>query len=308
MILTITLNPAVDLFMEVDRLEPGAVLRSLGSKRSAGGKGINAGRLLRDLGHKVTVAFPAMGARDDFSRLVAEDGLESITIPTGKPVRINIHVVEKSTGHHFKVNSPGDELAASALDQIRDTLEPVSLKASAVVLAGSLPPGLPNSAWARLARMGKRHGALVAIDAEGAALRSALDVPPDIIKVNRRELSETVGRTLESSERVLETARDLIRRGVSLVAVTGHDGEACVVTRDGNWWASPPRVATRRAVGAGDAFLAGLMHAHLSRLGPSEILRWAVACGTAVAHSEEYTHIRVEDAKALLAEVQVRTG
>ena len=308
MILTITLNPAVDLFMEVDRLEPGAVLRSLETKRSAGGKGINAGRLLRDLGHKVTVAFPAMGARDDFSRLVAADGLESITIPTGKPVRINIHVVEKSTGHHFKVNSPGDEMAASALDQIRDTLEPLSLKASAVVLAGSLPPGLPNSAWARLARMGKRHGALVAIDAEGPALRSALDVPPDIVKVNRRELSETVGRTFESSDRVLETARDLVRRGVSLVAVTGHDGEACVVTREGSWWASPPRVASRRAVGAGDAFLAGLMHAHLSRLGPAESLRWAVACGTAVAHSEEYTHIRVEDAKELLAEVQVRTG
>ncbi len=308
MILTITLNPAVDLFLEVDRMEPGAVLRSLETKRSAGGKGINAGRLMQDLGHKVTVAFPAMGVRDDFSRLVAEDGLESITIPTGKPVRINIHVVEKSTGHHFKVNSPGDELAASALDQIRDTLEPLSLKASAIILAGSLPPGMPNAAWARLTRMGKRHGALVAIDAEGPALRSALDVPPDIVKVNRRELSETVGRTFDSPERVLETARDLVRRGVSLVAVTSHDGEACVVTREGNWWASPPRVASRRAVGAGDAFLAGLMHAHLSRLGPAEILRWAVACGTAVAHSEEYTRIRVEDAKDLLAEVEVRPG
>lgn len=306
MILTVTLNPALDLFLEVDRLEPGQVLRSLASRQAPGGKGINTARLLKDLGHRVIAAFLADRAGDDFSRLVEAEGLETIAIPTGRRVRTNVHVLESATGNAFKINSAGEAMDAAILDLTRNTLEPVCLKASALVLAGSLPPGLPTGAWARLGRMGKRHGVLVAIDAESQALRSALDVPPDIVKINRRELAATLGRPIDTLEKAIEASREMIGRGVSTVAITGHEADTCLVTREGVWLAAPPRIAERRAVGAGDAFLAGMLHARLKRMEPEEMLRWGVACGTAVAHSAEYTHIRPQEAEGVLREVQVR--
>ena len=307
MILTITLNPALDLFAEVDTMTPGVVMRSATTGLAPGGKGINTARLLKSLGHEVVAAFLADRPGDDFSRLVAAEGLEIVAIPTGRRVRTNVHVEEKTTGAHYKINSAGGEMDQAVLDLARNTLEPVALKASAVILAGSLRPGLPVGAWARMGRMGKRHGALVAIDAEGQQLRSALDVPPDMVKINRREMASTFGLPMNSLQQTIATSRDLLSRGVGLVAITDHDAETCLVTRDGAWLASPPRIAAQRAVGAGDAFLAGLLHARLNRLAPPEMLRWGMACGTAVAHSTEHTRVGADAARELLKEVEVRS-
>lgn len=271
MILTVTLNPSLDRTVEVDALVPGAVHRALRSRVDPGGKGVNVTRALLANGVRSCAVVP-LGGPDgaELAAMLAEASVDVVTVPVAGATRSNITIAE-SDGTVTKFNEPGAALSEQDLTTVVDHVLEHSQPGDWVVLCGSLPPGVDDDQYATMTTLLRERGRRVAVDTSGAALHHAVAAAPDLIKPNRVELAEVVGRDLDSVADILAAAHELHARGVGHVLVSlGGDGAVLVGGADDG--AGEPHdvadlvgastVATiRSTVGAGDAFLAGYLAA-----------------------------------------------
>lgn len=280
MIVTVTPNPSLDRTFEVDRLDRGAVLRSVAVRTDPGGKGINVARALVANGHPARAVLPLGGhdgeqLRDDVAGL----GIDLVAVALAAPTRTNVSVVEPD-GTVTKINAPGPRVQAAEVAALRDAVAGAVTHASWVAGCGSLPPGAPDDFYAELVRVAHAAGALAAVDASGTPLEAALAADPDLVKPNAEELAAIVGAPVHTLGDVVDGAQALRRRGARTVVVSlGADG-AVLVDGEGAWHATTPRIVVRSAVGAGDSLVAGLLAA--DGRGP-ETLRTGVAYGSAAA-------------------------
>jgi 1-phosphofructokinase len=263
---TVTLNPAIDQTVRLQRLVPGSVQRASGVRTDAGGKGINVAACLADWG-LATAALGVLGAGNagTFEELFRERGIADHCQRVAGETRTNIKLVEADNGQTTDINLPGLALDAGHLREVAARLAPLLRPGLPVVLSGSLPAGLGADAWARLQAQATDAGARVLLDTSGAALVAALDAraPPYAIKPNRHELEAWTGTALDDRAALLGAARALLARGIGLVAISmGGDG-ALFVDAEGALLARPPRLAQGSSVGAGDAMVAGIAAALL---------------------------------------------
>ncbi len=310
MICTVTLNPAIDLFLEVPSIERDRVLRARSEHRRAGGKGLNVTRMLGILG-KPSVALLAAGAGSgaDLGELAAAEGLEVERIETGVPVRTNVHVGDEFDGTSIKVNMAGEEIPPMVLDRIAEWIVREAPRLTALVLAGSLPPGLPKDGWAALVRTGRDHGVPSFVDTSGQELAEAVSQVPDCVKVNLGELEELAGRRLPDVDAQVRALGELRTRGIGCACVTNGASGAVLADESGACSAAAPETVARRPVGAGDSFMAGLVRARLAGLRGGDALRQAIATGTAWAAREDAATInpgRVGELANRIGIVEVR--
>jgi 1-phosphofructokinase len=266
---TVTLNPAIDQTVRLQRLRPGAVHRAAGARNDAGGKGINVAACLADWG-LATAALGVLGAGNagTFEELFRERGIADHCLRVAGETRTNIKLVEAQNGETTDINLPGLALDQSHLRAVAERLAPLLRPGLPVVLSGSLPAGLGADAWARLQAQAIDAGARVLLDTSGAALAAALAARalPYAIKPNRHELEAWTGTALDDRAALFGAARALLARGVGLVAISmGGDG-ALFVDADGALLARPARLAQGSSVGAGDAMVAGLAAGLLERV------------------------------------------
>ncbi|MEH3147318.1 MAG: 1-phosphofructokinase [Methylobacterium frigidaeris] len=261
-VVTLTLNPAVDLTVTLDRLEPGSVHRAREARADAGGKGLNVARCLADWG--VPVAACGLLGRDNagpFEAVLAQKGIADRLIRVAGETRTNLKLLDRASGDTTDVNLPGLAAGPADLAAVAATLADLAAPGSLAVLAGSLPAGLAPETYADLTATLKARGARVVLDASGPALAAALaaETLPDLVKPNRHELEEWAGARLASRAAVTEAARGLHRRGIALVVVSlGAEG-ALFVAGGEAWHAHPPAIPVASTVGAGDALVAGLV-------------------------------------------------
>ena len=259
MIVTLTPNPSIDRTVEIEALRRGEVNRAVGGRVDPGGKGVNVSRALA-AGDVATVAvIPSGGIEgDQLSALLAPLGVPVVRVPIEGTLRSNITVVEPD-GTTTKLNESGPNLGPDEVRALERTVAEVAQRATWVVGAGSLPPGLGNDFYARLVRVLRNVDAQVCIDGSGAPLAEAVDAGPDLIKPNAEELAELVGRPLRRLGEVLEAAAEVRKRGVGTVLVSlGVDGALLVSGEEVlHGWSPPARVLS--TVGAGDATLAGFL-------------------------------------------------
>ncbi|MBI5154516.1 1-phosphofructokinase family hexose kinase [Candidatus Poribacteria bacterium] len=284
MIATVTLNPALDLFLECAQIEFDTVLRTEAQVRAAGGKGINVSRMLNTLGAK-TRAFVMVGGGTgrEFISHARSIGFPVDYQDTAVPTRINVVVRESSTGRHVKINMPGGTTDQRFFTGFKRLLERHLASLHGLVLAGSLPPGLAPTTYADLVRMAHRVQLPVFLDAHGPALARALPEKPTVLKINREELEAILEHPVPSTAEIIEAAKHYHSRGVELVCITlGREG-AVMVDETGVWRSEPPAASPDRAVGAGDCFLAGLVSKYLAGVRGKALLAHAMACGTARA-------------------------
>lgn len=276
---TLTPNPSLDRTIEIERLVRGAVIRADATRLEAGGKGVNVARGLVANGHRARAVMPLGGAEgEQFLELLGADGIDPLRIPIAAPVRTNITVVEPD-GTVTKLNSPGPPLTGTDVDRLVEETVSAALQTAWLAACGSLPPGAPDRLYADLVAEVDGRSA-VAVDASGAALTLAVDAGPDLVKPNRGELAELIGRSLTTVGAVIDAAEHLRARGVGAVlASLGPDG-AVLVDDEGAWHARTPPFTPRSTVGAGDATLAGFLAA--GGRGPKS-LTVAVAWGAAAA-------------------------
>ncbi|MFA6265452.1 MAG: 1-phosphofructokinase family hexose kinase [Pseudolabrys sp.] len=306
-IVTITINPAVDIFINVDRVEPTKKMRCSSPKRDPGGGGINVARVAYRLGGDVTAIYPAGGVIGMLLRkLLEREGIDSLVTPSHVETRENFTAFEIESGDQYRFVLPGSSLHRAEWEACLDKLTSLDVKPKFVVASGSIPPGVPDDFFARVIREAKRLGARSVVDTSGDALKAALEEGVCIIKPNVSELSEFTGEMLDNDAARVAACRRLIATGqVEMIALTlGGDG-ALLVTQDRAWKSKPVAIEAVSAVGAGDSFLGGLIWAMSKGQPPHEAFRVAVAAGSAAVMSPGTELCHSADVERLLPKVQI---
>ena len=216
MIVTLTPAPAIDWTIEVDSFELGAVNRAVRSSREPSGKGVNVSWALHRAGVPTRAVFPAGGCTGErMAGLLSEAGLEHVVVDTGRDVRTNITLI--SPGSATKLNEQGTALSEEQTGRLREAIIGASVDASAVLLCGSLPAGVPAIFVRNLVGTLKASGVEVVLDVSGEALELALAARPDLIKPNVHELAELTGRQLGTLGDVANAAEEARERGAGAV-------------------------------------------------------------------------------------------
>lgn len=263
-VVTVTLNAAVDQTLDVPGFTAGAVNRAVAETRTAGGKGINVAAFLSGGAQPVTVTgFLGEENAAVFEALFRRRGIRDRCLRLPGNSRVNIKVVDREGRSVTDINLPGLHVPAEAWRGLLTTVDDLAAGNGTFVLAGSVPAGVPDGAYAEMVAHLRARGAFVAVDASGPPLRHAVAARPDMVKPNAHELSELLGRPLSGRDEVVRAARDLGASGIALVVVSlGADG-AVFVEGGRALLAVPPAVEVASTVGAGDAMVAGVLAARL---------------------------------------------
>jgi 6-phosphofructokinase 2 len=282
-IVTLTINPTIDAFCRTDRVIPVRKVRTHGEHYVPGGGGLNASRMIRELGG-ATVAFYMAGGLTGqaLEGMVERTGLAAVRIPMTGLTRVSHVVLEESTGQEYRFTPEGPDVEEAEWRHCLEVLAVV--EAPYVVASGSLAPGIPADFYAQVARLVKERGGRMVVDSSGPPLREALAEGVHLIKPSRGELEKLLGRTAASVAEAEALALEVVASGrAEIVALTlGAEG-AVLATRDGAIRLSSPKVETRSAVGAGDAFLGAMMYAMASGQTLPQAFALGVAAGAATA-------------------------
>lgn len=307
-VVTLALNPAVDVSTSVERVEPVRKLRCEAERRDPGGGGVNVARVAARLGAKATAVFPAGGcAGNTLIGLIRDEGVICRTTPIAGDTREDFSVLERATGQQYRFVLPGPILAEeewkSCLGVLADSIAP-----SAVVCAsGSLPPGAPMDFYALAANSVSRRSGPFLLDTSGPALRAAVDSGRfTLIKPNLQELRELTGAPLADEPEMIAASRRLIERGAAkVVALTlGAQGALLITLREA-WRANPLPITPISTVGAGDSFLGAMAWAFASALSLPEAFRYAMAAASAALLAPGTELCRPEDIRRLLDQARI---
>src|SRR3954470_1124397 len=226
-IATITINPAVDIFVNTTRVEPTRKMRCSAPKRDPGGGGINVARVGQRLGAEVTAIFPTGGAIGKLlHRLLEREGVPSIVTPSHVETRENFTAYEEDSGAQFRFVLPGSPLHRAEWEAVLDKLATFEAKPKFVVASGSIPPSVPADFFAQVVQLAKKLGAKSVVDTSSAALKAALQEGVYLVKPNLNELADFTGATLNTDRARLAACRALIKhKQAQIVALTlGEDG------------------------------------------------------------------------------------
>lgn len=276
-ILTLTMNPALDLTVQLGPLHVGQVNRSDAMLSHAAGKGINVAQVLADLGHELTVAgFLGVDNQQPFESLFAKRGFIDEFVRVPGETRSNIKLAE-SSGRITDLNGPGPEVSVQAQQALATRVEQIAAGFDAVVVAGSLPRGV-SAQWLKtlLLRL-NAMGLKVALDTSGEALRVGLEASPWMIKPNTEELADALDAPIISIDAQAQAAAELRQRGIEHVVISQGSEGVHWFNADAALQALPPKVTVASTVGAGDSLLAGMVHGLLCGHKAEQTLRTATA-------------------------------
>ncbi len=262
-VLTVTLNPALDLTVQLPALRLGEVNRSDNLQAHAAGKGLNVAQVLADLGHQLTVTgFLGEANAQPFEQLFAARGFADEFVRVAGETRSNIKLAE-ADGRITDINGPGLEVGAAQREELLARLERLVPGHELVVVAGSLPRGVEVPWFVELLQRLARLGARVALDTSGAALREGLALSPWLIKPNEEELAQARDLDPADAQALADEARRLNARIEHVVMSQGAAGVSWF-SPAAAWHAQPPKVRVVSTVGAGDSLLAGMLHGLLA--------------------------------------------
>ena len=301
-IVTLTVNPALDIASTADAVRPTHKIRTRDERYDAGGGGVNVARVLHALGGDVQ-ALLLVG--DVTGQLIGElldaEHVAWRAVPIGGRTRIS-YTVHEVGGAEYRFVPPGPQVQDAEWRALLDRLG--TLDADWIVASGSLPPGVPDDFYARAARDAQANGRKFALDSSGAALRAALGQGVDLLKLSLGELEFLQGHPVPDAAAQEREVTALLKAGAArAIAVSlGGDG-ALLATADGLWREAAAPVAVRSAVGAGDSFLAGLVLALAGNESAPHALRMGTATAAVAVSQYGTALVRREDVMALYAQL-----
>ena len=285
-ILTLTLNPALDVLTSIDQVSDTHKMRCGPTLKHPGGGGVNVARVLHRLGASCVAAYLAGGVTGErHHKLMSAEKVRCHVMPIAEETRESFSVHETASGNDFRFVLPGPRVTDAELDACFDYVAQ-HLPKQFLVISGGLPPGVPDDFYARLAALAQQHGVRVVLDTNVPALAEALKVGVYLFKPSLRELRDLTGQALPDTDSQLAAAQQLIDRGQAhIVAVSLGEQGAMVVSATERWRARSIAVAVQTTIGAGDSFVGGMV--------------WALARGDSLVKAFQYG--MASGAAALLA-------
>lgn len=305
MIYTITLNPALDRTLWIDRIREDVSNRIMEEHSFAGGKSIDVSKVLKILDlDNIALGFVGGFAGRELEGRLLNEGIQTDFVRVSGETRTNIIIHEKETGMQLAFSARGPEVRPDELMQLIERVE--NLKNSELIaIGGSLPLGVSPEIYRKIIIIGHRLGARVLLDVDGSALRVGLQAHPDIIKPNIHELSELAGRDLKNREQILEAARELNKAGIEIVLVSLGAKGILLISQRGEYLAVPPKVEVKNTIGAGDSAVAGFIFGLMKGKDLKRSLMYAVAAGTATTLRPGTALCEMRDFDSILQDVKL---
>ena len=306
-ILTVTMNPAIDLSGTTDRVVDTEKLRCTDIQHHPGGGGVNVARVLHRLGSNCTAYYPAGGARGKQLReLLDAEGVRSQVTEIGAETRESICIHEQCSGHDYRFVFPGPRLTGLEWQDCLAYLSRREPVPDHVIASGSLPPGVPDDFYARLARVAHERGSRLTLDTSGPALAAALNAGVYLVKPSLREFLELTGLPASSESAWLATARGIVNAGqAEIILLSLGERGALLITRDIALRASGVAVKVESTVGAGDSLLAGMLWGLDQNAGLEHAFRCGMAAAAAALLSRGTALCQASDVRRLLERVNI---
>jgi 1-phosphofructokinase family hexose kinase len=310
MIITVTLNAAIDKSLSVPSFRLGRRHRTTERRALAGGKGVNVARMLKTLGQPVIATGFAGGPTG--TQILAQLAEESILhdfVRIREESRTNTSVLDPTTGEQTEINEQGPAVDAAELEQFREKLVYLARGAAIVVFAGSLPRGVEPDLYAQLVREVRKLDVITVVDTDGDPLRHAVRAEPDLVSPNVVEAEELVGHEFHDDSDRADAVHEIVTLGARSAVMTTSDGcwaQVLVDSQPRLYRVTVPPVESVAAVGSGDAFLAGYISQRYAGAAAPECLRFGVACGAESTGRMGAGLIDVRAVERLLGQVDAR--
>ena len=309
MIITVTLNAAMDKSLAVPNFRLGRRHRTVEQRTMAGGKGVNIARTLKALGQPVIATGFAGGATGtQIVEQLTEESILNDFVRIREESRTNTSVLDPTTGEQTEINERGPLVSERELELFRDKLTYLARGAAMVVFAGSLPRGVDADVYASLIRDLERSEVLTVVDTDGEPLRHAVRAEPDVVSPNAVEAEELVGHEFTGeTDRALAVA-EMAALGPREVILTLPDGCVAQVLVEGQRRLKRAYVEPREPIakrGSGDALLAGYLAARYEGRAPDQCLRFSVACGAESTVRLSAGQIDAREARRLMGDVEL---
>jgi 1-phosphofructokinase family hexose kinase len=309
MIITVTLNAAIDKSLSVPNFRIGRRHRTVEQRTMAGGKGVNIARTLKALGQPVIATGFAGGATGThIVEQLTEESILNDFVRIREESRTNTSVLDPTTGEQTEINERGPTVSEREVELFADKLLYLARGAAIVVFAGSLPPGVDPGLYASLIHDLARMEVTSVVDTDGEPLRQAVRAEPDVVSPNVLEAEELVGHEFAGEEERSLVVREIAALGPHEAIMTLPDGCFAQILLDGHPCLKRVRIAPREPVarrGSGDAFLAGYLSARYESRPPDQCLRFGVACGAESTGRLGAGLIDPREARRLLGEVEL---
>lgn len=305
MIITVTMNPSVDIRFTVEEFKRGGVFRSMDDKQTAGGKGLNVTRVLAQLGAPVVATGLLGGTNGDFIRAELESkGIEHSFVKILGNTRTCIAILEDDG--QTEVLGRGPDISSEELGRFYIEFQRLLAKARIVTMSGSLPPGAPVNTYRHLVEMANEYGATVILDTSGAQLMEGIKAKPFAIKPNLSELETLMGWPLVSDKGLAQAMEAVVESGVENVIVSLGDKGALALAQDQFYRITVPKITAVNPVGSGDATVAGLAWGVYQGMELQTTLALAAACGVSNAMEQNTGQIDPSMVNKLVAKVEVK--
>ena len=285
MVITVTLNAAIDRTYEVTSFSLGQMHWPEQMRTVAGGKGINVARILRALGHEVIASGLAGGGAADFIRRDLErHGILTDFVRIEEESRLCIAIVDTRHRRTTRLDERGPLVLPSELDALRRKLLDLLDRSRLLILSGSIPRGVPFNIYAMLIELAREKGVPAVLDTRDQPLEEGVRAKPMMLKPNLEELQQLCGEELSVPDGVLQAARELVRSGIEVVFVTlGPKGAIVTTDKNGDWLAEPPGIEVVNSVGSGDAAVGGFASGVLEEMEMQRCIARAIGAAAANA-------------------------
>lgn len=306
MVITVTLNPALDKTLTIDNFTLGTVNRVSNIRYDIGGKGINVSKVLKNFNiASVSTGFLGGVWEKHFLQELNSREIETKFVHIKNSTRTNTKVVDNLNKVYTDINEAGPFISDGELNDFMETFNSLCSKDDIVVLSGGVSTSIPLDIYGRLIKIAKEKGAVTILDAEGQLLEEGIKEKPDVIKPNIQELSKLMNLDDESEDAIVKAARKLIEGGIKKILVSLGDKGAIYITEKGVYGCEGLKVPVRSTVGAGDSMVAALVYSLRNSLSEEETLQFANACGAASVSLEGTEACTLNQVKQLLDKIIV---
>ncbi len=282
MVITVTLNPAMDKTLIVDNFTAGQVNRVSSLRYDIGGKGINVSKVLKNFGiHSISTGFLGGIWEGIFKEELSKRKITADFVRIDGNTRTNTKIVDNINKIFTDVNEPGPEIKESDLESFIEKFSGLCGLGDIVVLSGGVSSSIPLDIYKTLTQIAKGKGSLVILDADGELLAEGLKALPHIIKPNEHELGRLLAIDSSNREEIIKGAKGLKNQGVEKLMLSLGSKGGIYFTEDDVYFSEGLKVPVKGTVGAGDSMVAGLIYSMIKKFNAEDTLRFAMACGTA---------------------------